>query len=470
MEGECVLKASNLEVHRGNMKIFDNLSISLMKGEVVALVGDNGSGKTTIIESLCGITTLKQGEVYWATESDVYKLIRDSEGRRNPPPPMGLTLQDSGICGEETVSERLLTSLSVSGLNANPEAISELLTHWDLNHRANSRISQLSRGLKRRLSVLCGLAPVALSDSERIAILDEPSEGLDTKSKDLLIKWIKTLSNLNNTILISTHDREIINCASRVLEISNGILLEEKGKNLGNPCEIPESISNKNQEATTDLIKWAFRMEYRNPIDTIGKATPAIVALLLAYALVGKLEINSDNSNLLAALVLAPSFITCISSPALATRLMEDGSGKWWNAMVGPMSRVANSVCGASLLLPIPLAYLSWFVLVENSSSGFSSEVIVWLWLPALAMIDLAIAATGLHLLVFDLRRANATPSSLLLVTLAWPFLELTDALSTVMTNGMTFELELHNPIITCLIASITSAMIWAAAIFIPEY
>ena len=470
MAGDCVLKASNLEVHRGNMKVFDNLSLSLMKGEVVALVGENGSGKSTLIESLCGITTLKQGTIHWATESDVFKLIRDSEGRRNPPPPMGLTLQDSGMCGEETVSERLLTALSVSGLDANEEVITELLANWNLNHRANSRISQLSGGLKRRLSVLCGLAPVALSDVERIAILDEPSEGLDSKSKNLLINWLITLVSQNNTILVSTHDQDIINCASRVLEINNGTLLEEKGKNIGDYCEIPESISNKNQESTTELIKWAFRMEFRNPIDTVGKATPAIVALLLAYALVGKLELNTDNSDLLAALILAPSFITCISSPAIVSRLNEDGSGKWWNTMVGPVSRVVNSICGASLLLPIPLAYLSWFILVDTSSSDISTEVVVWLWLPALVMLDVAIAATGLHLLVSDLRRANATTSSLLLVTLAWPFLELTDALSTIMTNGMILELELHNPVVTCLIASITSAMIWAAAIFIPEY
>ena len=470
MAGDCVLKASNLEVHRGNMKVFDNLSLSLTKGEVVALVGENGSGKSTLIESLCGITTLKQGTIHWATESDVFKLIRDSEGRRNPPPPMGLTLQDSGMCGEETVSERLQTALSVSGLYANEEVISELLANWNLNHRANSRISQLSGGLKRRLSVLCGLAPVALSDVERIAILDEPSEGLDTKSKNLLINWLITLVNQNNTILVSTHDKDIINCASRVLEINNGTLLEEKGKNIGNSCEIPESIINKNQELTTELIKWAFRMEFRNPIDTVGKATPAIVALLLAYALVGKLELNADNNDLLAALILTPSFITCISSPAIASRLNEDGSGKWWNTMVGPISRVVNSICGASLLLPIPLTYLSWFILVDTSNSQISPEVVVWLWLPALVMLDVAVAATGLHLLVSDLRRANATTSSLLLVTLAWPFLELTDALSTIMTNGMTLELELHNPVVTCLIASMTSAMIWAAAIFIPEY
>jgi len=444
-----------------------------MKGEVVALIGENGSGKSTIIESLCGITPLKKGVVHWTTESNIYKVIRDSEGRRNPPPPMGLTLQDSGMCGEETVSERLHTALSVSGLDANEEVIAKLLYDWNLNHRSKSRISQLSGGLKRRLAVLCGLAPVALSDSDRIAILDEPSEGLDLNSKRLLMDWIKTLSSLNNTILISTHDQDIINCANRIIEINNGSISEENGKNMGNKCKIPDFLPRKNQDATFTLIKWAFRMELRNPIDTIGKATPAIVALLLAYTLVGKLELNSDNYDLLAALILAPSFITCIVSPALVSRLIEDGSGKWWNSMVGPMSRPANSISGSSLLLPIPLAYLSCFMLMDISSLELSSEVadnvFLWLWLPSLAMLDLAVAATGIHLLVSDLTRANAAASPLLLVTLAWPFLELTDALSTIMANGMSFELEFQNPLITCLIASLSSAMIWIAAIYIPE-
>ena len=70
-----------------------------------------------------------------------------------------------------------------------------------------------------------------------------------------------------------------------------------------------------------------------------------------------------------------------------------------------------------------------------------STEVLKWLWIPALSMIDLAVAATALHLLVSDLSRSSAVPASLLLVVLVWPFLELTDALSMIMDNGMTLSL-----------------------------
>tara|TARA_B100000586_G_scaffold130418_1_gene94300 strand:- start:400 stop:804 length:405 start_codon:yes stop_codon:yes gene_type:complete len=133
------------------------------------------------------------------------------------------------------------------------------------------------------------------------------------------------------------------------------------------------------------------------------------------------------------------------------------------------MSRPANSIAGASLVLPIPLTYLSWFVLAGSFDPDASSEVLRWLWLPALSMLDLAVAAAALHLLVADLRRASAATASLLLVVLVWPFLELTDALATIMNEGMTFGLGMGDPITACLIASITSALIWLVAVFIPD-
>ena len=93
-----------------------------------------------------------------------------------------------------------------------------------------------------------------------------------------------------------------------------------------------------------------------------------------------------------------------------------------------------------------------------------------WIWLPALSMLDLAVAATALHIMVGDLSRASAAPAPLLLVVLVWPFLELTDALSTIIDEGMQFSLEIHNPIVTCLIASLISALVWLGAVLIPEY
>jgi len=81
----------------------------------------------------------------------------------------------------------------------------------------------------------------------------------------------------------------------------------------------------------------------------------------------------------------------------------------------------------------------------------------------------LAVAASALHLLVADLRRANAAAASLLLVVLVWPFLELTDALATIMNEGMSFGLGMGDPITTCLIASVTSTLVWIVAVFIPD-
>jgi hypothetical protein len=134
------------------------------------------------------------------------------------------------------------------------------------------------------------------------------------------------------------------------------------------------------------------------------------------------------------------------------------------------MARPAFTITGASILLPIPVTYLSWFVLSGSVDDQVSSEVILWLWIPALAMMDLAIAATALHLLVADLSRSSAAPAPLLLVVLVWPFLELTDALSSIIDEGMTWGLSIHEPLVTCIVASLISALLWLAAVMIPDY
>jgi ABC-type multidrug transport system ATPase subunit len=78
------------------------------------------------------------------------------------------------MSGEETVQERLMTVLKVSGCEFDDIKISELLDCWGLKHRSSDRISQLSGGLARRLSVLSGLAPALLSKNPRVVLLDEP--------------------------------------------------------------------------------------------------------------------------------------------------------------------------------------------------------------------------------------------------------------------------------------------------------
>jgi len=462
-------QAKGIDVHRGASKVLEGASVSLGAGEVVSVMGENGSGKTTLIEAFAGILPLRSGEIIW-NGGDQSILVRDSDGRRNPPPPMGLTLQKGGICGDETVSERLATSLSVAGISSREEQVLDLLGHWGLRHRSKDRVSHLSGGLRRRLSILCGLAPAALSQTPMVVLLDEPSEGLDDTAKETLKGWLRALSSRGHGILVATHDKELSSCADRILTIEDKFLSETSGESSGEPSELSFSAQSSEQSPISSLIRWSTRMEIRNPIETVGRATPAIVAILLSYALVMDFDLQTHDSRLLAALVLAPAFIASISTPALVSRLSESDCGRWWDAVAGPMARPAFTITGASMILPIPVTYLSWFVLSGSVDDQVSSEVLRWLWIPALAMVDLAIASTALHLLVSNLSRSSAAPAPLLLVVMVWPFLELTDALSSIIDNGMSWGLSIHEPLVTCIVASIISALVWLSAVMIPDY
>ena len=144
MPSSALVESRELVVHRGPLKVLDKATISINKGEVVAIVGPNGSGKSTIIESMAGIISPRSGGVIWKSDSGGQIIVRDSYGNRNAPPPFGLTLQKDGICGDETVMERLRSVISVSGFDSVEHKELELLELWGLSHRSRERVSHLS--------------------------------------------------------------------------------------------------------------------------------------------------------------------------------------------------------------------------------------------------------------------------------------------------------------------------------------
>ena len=287
-----LIQISGLEIHRGNRLILSNFDFELNEGELVSLVGSNGCGKTTLLESSAGMHTISSGSIFWKYDELGLKLVRDSEGRRNSLPPMGLTLQKNGMSGEETVLERLQTVLQVSGCDFDSIKTSELLDCWGLNHRSGDRISQLSGGLARRLSVLSGIAPALLSNIPRVILLDEPSEGLDESAKNLLINWLRSLTSRGHGIIIATHDPDLISSSNRIVrfEDNNNISIDLKSQTDSN-FVLPSATQNVEIRKTSSLFHWAYRMEKRNPIDTINRLIPSVLALLLCHSLISEDEI-----------------------------------------------------------------------------------------------------------------------------------------------------------------------------------
>jgi len=466
VSAQTLLSASELVVDRGTRKVLREVDFSLCSGEVVGLLGVNGSGKSTLLESLAGLHPMSKGKVL-RSDKGIENIIRDSEGQRGNISGFGLCLQSEGMSGDETVLERIRGACRVAGRADNSEALTQILSEWGLGHRAEDRICKLSGGLRRRVAVLSALVPVALNPEPSVVLLDEPSEGLDQSSRALLLGWLRGLAERGHGILVATHDPEIITACNRIVTISetSELTIRVQESNL-ETANLPEPSAS---ESYMELAAWAWRLERRNPIDTIGRGVPAVVALLLAYTLSTDIIRSSENYDLLAALTLIPAFITAIVTPAIIKRLSEERAGDWWRAMTGASSRGWFSILGVSFILPLPMIYLSWYVIAGDVSSSMNSDVMLWLWLFAFVIIDLSAAAGALHLMVSDLTRSGAVAGVLLQLVLIWPFLQLTSALTSIMSDGMNFQLALGEPIADIVIAWLTVVLLWAMAVIIPE-
>ncbi|MCS5531690.1 MAG: ATP-binding cassette domain-containing protein [Candidatus Poseidoniales archaeon] len=149
----ALLQVEALTVRRGTRTVLEDFNMKIDSGNCIILTGENGSGKSTLVEAIAGILPIQSGKV---------TLTR----------PFGLTLQSGGFNGDELVSERVNHAAAATGVRGN----TNLLKHWNLNHRSHDRIGHLSGGMSRRLAVLQGLMP-GYGEEPRLCLLGEPSEG-----------------------------------------------------------------------------------------------------------------------------------------------------------------------------------------------------------------------------------------------------------------------------------------------------
>ena len=192
-----IIDLSEATVLRGRSKVLDKWSISVDCGEVVCLSGDNGCGKSTVIETAAGLIPLENGS---STISE--QLVRDSEGRRGRPN-FGLCLQDDCIMGDELVGERILDA---AGFDFD---VASLLKSWGLDHRIHDRVAMLSGGQRRKVALLCGLIPAMISKEPVAILLDEPDSRLDDDSIKTMTEEgtsIDDLTKIFNRFLVTFKD------------------------------------------------------------------------------------------------------------------------------------------------------------------------------------------------------------------------------------------------------------------------
>ncbi len=214
----------------GNFAALDGLNLDVEKGVVYGLLGPNGSGKTTSIRVLCGLTKATSGEAY---------LLGTKAHDKRVAPRIGYMPQEIALYNDLTVRQNLELFGRLQGMNRKDiaEKTGELLEFVNLADWKNALLTTLSGGMKRRVSLIC-----AMIHGPELLILDEPTVGVDPELRASFWEHFGTLKKKGITVMITTHYMDEARNCDRVGFIRAGKLIAE---------DTPEAISRR--AGTVDL-------------------------------------------------------------------------------------------------------------------------------------------------------------------------------------------------------------------------
>ena len=207
------------KIYDGGFEALKGTNLEIQEGEIIALLGPNAAGKTTLISTICGISSLTSGKIT-VDGMDIgtdYRKVRAM---------IGLVPQEIALEPFETVINSVRFSRGLFGKKKNEAYLDEVLKTLSLFDKKNSKVMTLSGGMKRRV-----LIAKALAHEPRVLFLDEPTAGVDVELRKDMWNTVAKLKKQGVTIILTTHyieEAEAI--ADRIAVINSGeiLLVEDK--------------------------------------------------------------------------------------------------------------------------------------------------------------------------------------------------------------------------------------------------
>jgi len=293
-----ILKISKVsKIYKNGFQALNNLSLSINSGEIFALLGPNGAGKSTLINAICGIINFDKGNIE-VSGYDVIKQYRDARSL------IGVVPQELNLEAFETVWNNVNYSRGLYGKSPNHKYIKKLLKELSLWDKKDSKLRELSGGMKRRV-----LIAKALSHEPKILFLDEPTASVDVELRKDMWEIVKRLRETGVTIILTTHYiEEAEEISSKVGIINHGkiILVDEKDnliKKLGQKIlkiELSETLTTIPKELNDFNLQLNIEKNILTYIyDTRGENT-GITSLLSKIKSLGiqLKDINTEQSSL----------------------------------------------------------------------------------------------------------------------------------------------------------------------------
>ena len=217
MEQKAIIETQNLTKFYGEQVAVDELSFTIQEGEIFGFLGPNGSGKTTTLLMLLGLTEPSGG---WAKVAEFDPTREAIKVKRI----VGYIPENMGFYDDMNAIENLRFIARLNNIpdSVSSEKIGDALERVGLNEEAEKRVGAYSRGMRQRL----GIAEILIKEP-KIAFLDEPTLGLDPDGTTRIIEYIQSLSKDNNiTILLSSHDlKQVQKISDRIGIMINGRMI-----------------------------------------------------------------------------------------------------------------------------------------------------------------------------------------------------------------------------------------------------
>lgn len=214
-----IYKTTELEV-----MALQGLDLTVNRGELLAIIGNSGSGKSTFLNMLGGLDTPSAGRLFvdgnnlfTMNEKQLVSYKRDT---------VGFVWQNNGrnLLPYLTAIENVMTPMHFSVEKDKKEKARQLLELVGMEHKRNNRLNQLSGGEQQRIAIA-----IALANSPKLLLADEPTGSVDRRTADYILDVFRHLNqDLGQTIIIVTHDVELSKRVPRVVNIQDGKISSER--------------------------------------------------------------------------------------------------------------------------------------------------------------------------------------------------------------------------------------------------
>lgn len=211
------------KAYKNKIKILENVNLNIEAGEFVSVVGQSGTGKTTLVKILIGEELASSGEVF-VGDWDITNI-----GKAEVPylrRQIGVIFQDFKLLPKKTLRENVAFALEVCGKNQSKidKIVTSVMKIVGLQNKMDRYPHEVSGGEQQRAAIAR-----ALVHQPKILLADEPTGNLDAINANDIIELLLKINNFGTTVILVTHNREIVNRLNRrVITFDNGTVVSDK--------------------------------------------------------------------------------------------------------------------------------------------------------------------------------------------------------------------------------------------------